>query len=424
MSRWWERARRAAPPEPADAAADSYTPPPQSGAGAASTSGLSIGGYADIGFARAKGDGTSFPVNDTRIPADYGVDAFAPAINSRGDVASTDSKGRLTNGFLPRSMGIGGVGSFIINTVDLDVKYQPSSAPVLLFSRLQVLPRFNSGTDTRFLVEQAFARVIPFSSAELALFVGKFDSVFGIEYLENEANLRTGITPSLISRYTTGQELGLKGFYRFQIPGLWSALSLNAAATNGSSLIEPLQPADVSLTGAPVLSARLGYELNLPSLQIKLGASGMRGPRNDQHQRTVRQWAWGVDARAAIAGFSLSAELIHVAQDPGADDKIDGLGAQTSVSGFSARGGYVTAAYGAVVDLGPLHKATVYGRYGRRYAQFEGYTPISVDRITFGARLDLWESVAVKAEGLINRERFGAPQVDNDVFTSSVVYSF
>ena len=75
------------------------------------------------------------------------------------------------------------------------------------------------------LVEQAFARIAPFSSLELAFSIGKFDSVFGIEYLENEANLRTNITPSLIARYTTGQSLGLKAFYRIQIPGIRAWLS-------------------------------------------------------------------------------------------------------------------------------------------------------------------------------------------------------
>ena len=411
-----------APADEAEAPADSYTPPPAPPA--ASGGGLSINGYVDLGFARARGDGTSFAPNDFRIPADYGVDAFAPAVNSRGDVASTDSSGRFTNGFLPRSLGIGPSASFFVSTVDLDVKYQPGTAPVLLFTRLQVLPRFTAGTDTRLVVEQAFVRVQPLSSQELALFAGKFDPVFGIEYLENEANLRSGITPSLIARYTTGQELGLKAFYRFQLPAIWSALSANAAATNGSSLIESLQPADTSLTGGPVLSGRLGYELNLPSLQVKLGASGMFGPRNDQHLRGVQQSAWGFDVRATVGQFSVAAELVHVAQDPGDADKVDGLGAQLAVSGFAARGGYLIASFAQPLDLGALHKLILYGRYGRRYAQFEAYTPIAVDRFTFGLRVDLWDSLAVKGELLINRELFGAPQVDNDVLTSSLVYSW
>src|SRR5206468_8736739 len=118
----------------------------------------------------------------------------------------------------------------------------------------------SAGEATQLLVEQAFARVIPFASQEFALTLGKSDSVFGIEYLENQANLRTGITPSLIARYTTGQGLGAKAFYRLQIPRLWSALSVNVAATNGGTLVDTLQPENASLTGTPVFSARLGME--------------------------------------------------------------------------------------------------------------------------------------------------------------------
>src|SRR5205085_11460166 len=134
-----------------------------------------------------------------------------------------------------------------------------------LFGRLQFLPRYGgAGNETRVLVEQAFARIVPFTALELAFSIGKFDSVFGIEYLENEANLRTNVTPSLIARYTTGQSLGLKAFYRFQIPKAWSAVSINFAATNGGTLVETLSPPDLSLSGRPIGSARLGYELNLP----------------------------------------------------------------------------------------------------------------------------------------------------------------
>jgi hypothetical protein len=138
----------------------------------------------------------------------------------------------------------------------------------------------------------------------------------------------------------------------------------------------------------------------------------------------VRQWAWGVDARAIAGPFSVSGELLHVHQDDGDADKVDGLGTQTAVSGFAARGGYVTAAYSAPLDFNVLRKVTLYGRYDRRYAQFQGYTAIAVDRFTAGLRADLWDSLAVKAEGLFNRELWGAPQVDNDVFTSSIVYTF
>ena len=121
------------------------------------------------------------------------------------------------NGFLPRSAGIGGRPSFLLNTLNVDLKYAAPGAPLMVFSRVQLrAPLHGRGRrrDGRVVVEQAFGRLVPFDSQELALSVGKFDSVFGIEYLDNQANIRTGITPSLIARYTTGQSIGAKLFYR------------------------------------------------------------------------------------------------------------------------------------------------------------------------------------------------------------------
>jgi hypothetical protein len=422
------RAQQATPapapaPEPEVYANDvpGYTPPAE-GAGAPAP--LTINGYVDVGFARAQGDGTSFPPGDTRVPADYGVDPFAPAVNSRGDVASTDSGGRFTNGFLPRSVGIGGHPSFLINTLDLDLKYNVPSAPVMFFARAQLLPRFSSqGDDTRVLVEQAFGRVVPFDSQELALALGKFDSVFGIEYLDNQANIRTGITPSLIARYTTGQSIGAKLFYRIQIAPAWSALSINAAATNSGNFVEALQPPDASLTGVPVASARLGYELNLPRVQVKLGGSGMFGPRNDQELRSAHQRVVGGDLRVALLGFYLNAEVIRVDEDQGGA-KTTSQGSFPVASAFHAFGFYAQLAYAQGLEIGPLRKLTFYGRYDYRHAWFEGFTPLTVDRITAGLRFDLWESVAVKGEMLINRELAGSPTVANNVQTTSVVYSW
>ena len=400
---------------------DGYTPPVE-GAGAPSP--LSIDGYVDVGFAKAQGNGTSFAPGDQSVPADYGVDTFAPAVNSRGDVASTNAGGRFVNGFLPRSVGIGGNASFLLNTLDVDLKYAPAATPVMVFSRVQLLPRFTGGgDDTRVYVEQAFGRFVPFDSQELALSVGKFDSVFGIEYLDNEANIRTGVTPSLVARYTTGQSIGAKLFYRIQLAPLQSALSLNAAATNSGTFVEALQPPDASLSGEPVGSARLGYELNTPGVQAKLGASGMVGPRNDQADQDAHQKAFGFDARVAFRSLYVNAEYVHVDEGEGGP-KTTSLGNFPISSAFSMRGGYVQVAYALPWSVGALHKLTIYGRYDRRHAWFDGFTPITVDRFTGGARIDLWEAVILKAEYLDNRELAGAPAVANNVFTSSLVYSW
>jgi hypothetical protein len=421
--------RAAAQPAPGELPSDAepvndsegYSPPLE---GAATPSPLTINGYVDVGFAKAQGNGTSFPPGDTVLPADYGVDTFAPAVNSRGDVASIDPNGRFVNGFLPRSVAIGGRASFLLNTFDVDLKYATPNAPLLMFARVQFLPRFTGVDDqTRVYVEQAFGRLVPFESLELALTVGKFDSVFGIEYLDNQANIRTGITPSLLARYTTGLSIGAKLFYRVQLAPFWSALSFNVAATNSGNFVEALQPPDASLTGRPVGSGRLGYELNTPFVQAKLGGSIAYGPRNDQNDPNALQKEYGADLRLAAFGVYLSAEYVRVDEGQGGP-KTTSLAPFPLSSEFSARGGYVQLAWAIAIDRGPLRKLTVYGRYDRRHAWFEGFTPITVDRFTGGLRLDLGDSLILKGEYLDNRELAGAPTVANNVLTTSLVYSY
>jgi hypothetical protein len=398
---------------------DGYTPPP-------AAPGLAFNGYVDVGFADVQGNGTSFAASDTRLPADYGADAFATAVNSRGDVASIDAGGRFTNGFLPRSVGIGGNPSFLLNTVSFDMRYEGPAAPVMVFSRVQLLPRFDErGSETRLHLEQAFGRITPFRTVELHLSVGRFDSVFGIEYLENQANLRTGITPSLLARYTTGTPLGVKALYRLQIAPIWSALSLNVAATNGGTFVEALQPQELSLTGQPVASGRLGYELDLPGFQLKLGGSALYGGRNDQRDREARQKALGADLRLVFAGFTLGGELLRVDEDrgPGAE-KLTGTGVYTGASAFHVRGAYLFLSYELPFTLGPLRKTTLYGRGERRHAWFEGFLPVTMYRLTGGVRLDLWDTLALKGEYLRHLERDGAAPVNNDVIAASAVFSF
>jgi hypothetical protein len=394
-------------------------------------------GYVDVGAAYAQGNGTSWPAGDTRVPADYVADPFATALNSRGDVASINSNGRFVNGFLPRSMGIGGQHtSFMINTVSTDMRYTPKGAPVMVFVRAQFMPRFGSGPDvtpaglapgnqTRVWIQQAFARVIPFNTQEFALSVGKFDSVFGIEYLDNEANIRTGITPSLLARYTTGQSIGVKGFYRVQIPAAWSAVSLNVSATNSGSMVESLQPPDLSFTGVPVGAGRLGYELNLPKLTFKLGVSGLYGPRNDQTSNQVVQWLVGADARLYVYGFTLAGEVLKASESPGVNAvKVTGLGDFIAPSGFNVQGFWAQAGYTFSFDNAIVQAFSLYARFERRNGQFDGFAPVKTARITAGFRLDLYRCIAIKAEALLNRELPGTASVRNDVYTSSAVYTF
>jgi hypothetical protein len=387
---------------------------------------LRFTGYLDVGFVKATGNGSSFLAGDTRVPLDYGNDPFAPAVNSRGEVASADTQGRFTNGFMPRSVGVGAAPSFLVNTVSADVRVQPRTVPLFLFARVQVMPRLlPTGDVTRLELQQAFGRYSPFKTAELALFLGRFDSVFGIEYLENEANLRLGITPSLVARYTTGHGLGAKGFYRVQLPALWSALSLNVAATTNGTRVEALVPVSASLTGAVVASGRAGYELNLQKVQLKAGVSGLYGPRNDVRLGTARQLAVAGDLRVNAYGLSLAAEVLHLVDERGpVAGKTTGTTSAELASRFVVTGGWVRAGYTLPWTSQALTGATVYARYDRRHGQFEGFPVLVTDRLTAGVRVDLWEVLALKVEVLLNRELGGAPDVANDVFTSSAVFTW
>jgi hypothetical protein len=395
--------------------------------GAVATPPFVIMGYIDVGFARARGDGTSFAPGDPRPEPDYHTDPFAPAVNSRGDVASIDAGGKELSGFLPRTVNIGGRGSFLLNTLDLDLRYQPPRAPVMAFARVQFLPRWGGdgrGNQSTVLVEQAFGRVTPLDGREFFLSLGKFDSVVGIEYLDKEAPYRIGITPSLMARYTTGTALGVKVFYRQQLPAAWSALSLNAAATNGSNFVEALHPPDASLTGVPTVSARLGFELNLPTFQIKLGASGLGGPRNDAHDIHAPLKMYVLDARVLVGGLSLAGEYVNASEEEAEGMKQTGMGAFPEAAEFNVQGAWVQAAYAIHLDLQSLRAVTLYARFERRHAWFETMPAITVGRLTAGARLDLWDCLILKGELLVNRELEGAPSVENDVVTFSGVYTW
>ena len=60
----------------------------------------------------------------------------------------------------------------------------------------------------------------------------------------------------------------------------------------------------------------------------------------------------------------------------------------------------------------------------RRTAEFETFSNITVDRITAGVNVGIGDNLVVKAEYLVNREIVNAPQVDNNVATSSVVWTW
>ena len=132
----------------------------------------------------------------------------------------------------------------------------------------------------------------------------------------------------------------------------------------------------------------------------------------------------GADARLAFQGLYLNAEYVRVEEEAGGP-KTTSAGQFPLSSAFWARGGYVQLAYGLPIGSGTCRsKVTVYGRYDRRHAWFEGFTPITVERFTGGVRLDFWESVILKGEYLVNRERRGHRRSTTTWSPTSLVYSW
>jgi hypothetical protein len=223
----------------------------------------------------------------------------------------------FVNGFLPYTVGAGGKGTFLLNVASIDLQVSPSGLPVLVFIRGQALPRWNgNGSETRFLLQQAFGRVSPFSSQELSISAGRFDSVFGIEYLENESNLRLGITPSLIARYTTGHPLGIKLFYRFQLPSIASAIfdQRRGHQPRLAGRVAPGRDPELHRSARGERAARV--RASLLGTELKLGVSGLYGPRNDQPDPGVTQRQLGFDARVFVGPFSVWAEYVDVDEEP------------------------------------------------------------------------------------------------------------
>jgi hypothetical protein len=396
---------------------------------------VTLGGYVDVGFFVPQGDGTGyiqdlgpraarhFPVYGDEFAWVFLGDLLSTAVNTRGEPADLGNPPGIDR---LDSIASRGAPSFIANEANLTLRATVAPS-ALATASVNFAPR--GGLDFRlgdsFDLDLAQLEWMLGANRQTSIFVGKTEGVVGFEYRERKSSRRFGITPSLIARYTTGTPVGLKAFYRAQLPAAWSALSLNVAATNGGTFVEALQPAEISLTGEPVVSGRLGYELNLPSLELKLGASGLYGGRNDQGDRDTRQQALGGDARLFVAGVSLAAEYVHVDEDPGpAADKVTGAGLQTLPSGFHARGFYLFASYDLPLTAGPLRKATIYARAEQRHAWFQGHAAITVQRLTAGARVDLWDLLALKLEYLANREAEGAPPVANNVTAASAVFSF
>lgn len=380
---------------------------------------VTVSGYVDFGFFAVGGDGSGvvqdlgtnrrYPVEGTQFAWVFLGDLLAPAVNTRGEPASL---GNLPGVDRTDSINSTGAPSFIVNEVNLTLTGALADN-ALATASVDFLPRsgreFSLGD--AFEVDLAQLEWMPGPARRTSIFVGKVDSVIGLEYRERKARQRFGITPSLIARYTTGTPLGLKVRSKLGQGG-W--LVIAAALTNGSSSIEQFHFYDEidSNTGKTV-SGRLSARLPLP-VWLELGVSGSFGAQDRSPNNDKALWFFGPDLIGHLGNLDLKAQWLTGGSPGDAVNDVYGL----DLHG----GGYLEGDYMFGPSLGAL------GRIEYRHALVwlgneRAYLTKSW-RATVGLRWVWSDRAVIRAEYLHNGEYGGVPSIPNDVFTSSLVLSY
>jgi hypothetical protein len=375
-------------------------------------------GYIDFGFFVPQGNGAGYvqdfghavlPELRDRFGWVFLGDILAPAVNTRGEAADLgDAPG------VDRFDGINSRGKpgFILNEANFVLRSALTSTAVITAS-FNLVPR--TGSEFRlgdfFDLDIAQLEWMPTRSGRTSIFVGKTDSVIGIEYRERKSNKRFGITPSLIARYTTGPALGLKVRSKFFPDDL---LVVAAAVTNGSNTTEQFHFYDeTDSNAAKTVSGRISLQTPT-SFMVQVGFSGSWGAQDRSLSSSDAMWFFGPDLIVQLGFLEMKAQWLK-GKAPGNDQEL--------VYGLDLRsGGYLEldftlgSSFGAYVR-GEFRDADVW-QSNERYYRTRSW------RGTLGARWVLAERAVIKAEYLRNGDYGNLPQVSNDIFTSSLVLSY
>lgn len=379
---------------------------------------VSFAGYIDFGFFAPQGNGAGYvqDVGHQVLPEYAGRyswvflgDILAPAVNTRGEAADLGDAPGAERFDSVNSRGSPG---FIVNELNLRMAARPAPNAIITAS-VNLMPR--TGSDFSFGdffdVDLAQLEWLPTEARTTSIFVGKVDSVLGIEYRERKSDRRFGITPSLLARYTTGTALGLK--VRSKV-GPSERLIIAAAITNGSNTTEQFHFYDeLDSNAAKTGSARLSLQLPIPG-SAELGISGSYGGQDRTLSNEHAMWFFGPDLLIDAGPFSVKAQWLkgRAAGDPAAGAYQLDL----------HHGGYLELDWAGGSGLGVL------GRLEYRNA----FVALGTERAyvtkswrgTVGGRWIASRWAALKAEYLHNGSFGNLPTVRSDVFTSSVVLSY
>jgi hypothetical protein len=379
---------------------------------------VTLGGYIDFGFFAPQGNGAGYvqdfghlvyPEYRDRYAWVFLGDILAPAVNSRGEVAYLGDAPGVDRYDTINSRGAPG---FVLSELNLALRAALGKSAVISAS-INFSPR--TGSDFRlgdvFDVDTAQLEWLPTESQRTSIFVGKMDSVLGIEYRDRKSNRRFGITPSLIARYTTGTALGLK--VRTKL-GTDDWLVLAAAATNGSNTTEQFHFYDeLDSNAGKTASGRVSARLPL-GFDAELGLSGSYGPQDRSTSNAHAMWFFGPDLLAHAGPCDIKAQWLTGRSAGLAAEEVYGL--RLHGGGYLEVDAMFTPSFGALGRI-EYRDALVWLGSERAYVTRSW-------RATVGGRWVITARATLKAEYLHNGEFGRIPQVANDVFTVSLVLSY
>jgi hypothetical protein len=379
---------------------------------------IKVTGYGDVGFFATQGDGTGwrrdaghlmFPGRNDYAWVFYG-DLLATSVNSRGDVADLgDSPG--VDRF--DSVASNGNPTFLANELNLTINAGLSSQ-ALFTSSVNFTPR--TGRDFRlgdsFDVDLVQLEWMPTKSGKTSIFVGKVDSVIGVEYKSRKANQRFGITPSLLARYTTGTSVGVKARSKL----FDDHLILAAAVTNGSFGTEQFHFfSEVDSNAFKTLSGRAAIRVPLPQGgSFEIGASGQYGTEDGAPDGADAMFFYGAELELELPRIAVKAAFLK-GQAPG-DDVSMTYGLDLKQGAYVESDVFLTSIIG-LIGRAEFRDAEVTESKERLYITKNW-------RATGGVRLSLSANATVKAEYLHNGSFGGVPGIPDDVVTTSAVMAF
>jgi hypothetical protein len=380
---------------------------------------IKITGYGDLGFfaTSTAGDGSGFrrdaghdvfPEHSQIAWVFYG-DLLATMVNSRGDVADL---GEAPGVDRFDSINSEGNPSFLVNELSIGINAGLGER-ALFTSSVNFTPR--TGTDFRlgdsFDVDVAQLEWLPFANGKTSVFVGKVDSVIGIEYKTRKAPQRFGITPTLLARYTTGTSVGLKARSKL----FDDRVIIAASVTNGSFGTEQFHfHTEVDSNSFKTVSGRIAVRLPIAGGTFEAGPSGQWGTQDGVPDGGEAMWTAGVDAEFETSRFGVRAQWLK-AKAPGND-------VARMYSLDLKNGGYLEANVILTPIIGLL------GRAEFRDAEVQqGMERLYITknwRATAGLRLIFNPNAILKAEFSHNGEYGGLPSIPDDVVTTSAVMAF